>query len=912
MAPDTAETTAQPGGGRHEQAARLHDQLTDQVNDLVNSDKWKAFLDFSRSFHSYSLNNVLLALAQRPSATDSGGQFAGFRGWQEKGRQVRRGEKAIKIFGYSTKQVTEEDPETGEEVTRTRVRYPILNVFALDQTDPIDGVEDHSTVAHRLLGADPAGIYQKMAARLAEAGWQVDRKPVLGPANGYTTVDGSRCIVIDDQLSPAMAARVILHEGAHAWMHVDPDTGLGWSPQGDGRYLDHRGVAETEAEAVSYVLAGMANLDTSDYSVGYVAGWTDGDPDKVRDTAASVLQAVHQLAPTVQPEPDPEPDPEPEPAGADRTAENEPTRTGRHVSQEAASTEAGQPVDVNPAVIEEPDHAQSDVVESEGADADQGINGYATGQTNRKPTAPPLRSRYESKNSLREAALAAASRGWHVFPLAPDGKTPVVKGWQDRATTDQERIERCWTPTSSNHGRWNLGVACGPSGLLVVDLDTAKPGDPAPDEYEQVGIRTGAQVLADLEGTHQDLPATYIVDTPSRGRHLYFARPQPEDAGVAEGGELGNTAGRLGWLIDTRGAGGYVVGAGSIIDGRRYTALDADAEVAALPRWLADQLSTDQAADRSTSLPEDPAHRAGYVEAAVRGEVSRILSSSPHTHNNALFVASAALGRLIASGDAHRPAIRGALVAAGEAVGQPPDEARATVDSGLNKTSPAADHSTIPVTRQSADRGPGEPPAPDEVGPSPAAEDDTQPTPNEVPLGQEERRNHTADHPTDTGLEGTTDKEAAAEPSKGSERVGYSFSTPPASGPGIDDAADTPPAGPGANSQDELRGGEVEPSHLLDEPSPGDHDAPTELQSAIEPETRPEPKAATDASGSEPALSRDAAGEAVARARAAQVELAARQAEQGEQPTRYRERDQQPATAEVQPSAPARGQELAW
>lgn len=266
------------------EAEALHAQLVDQVELLTDSDRWRAFLDFSGSFYRYSLNNVLLILAQHPSAVE----VAGFRAWQEKGRQVRKGERGIKILGYSTKTTTEGDPATGEETTRVSARYPILSVFALDQTDPIDGHQDSSTVTVRLTGDDPAGIYTRMHDHLTSFGWTITREPIPGEINGYTTTDGTNRIVIDVDLTPAQAAKTLLHEAAHVVLHVDTFAA--------GEYQQHRGLAECEAESVAYVLAGMAGLDTSVYSVGYIATWTHGNTDLIRATAGNVLAAVGQLA----------------------------------------------------------------------------------------------------------------------------------------------------------------------------------------------------------------------------------------------------------------------------------------------------------------------------------------------------------------------------------------------------------------------------------------------------------------------------------------------------------------------------------------------------------------------------------------------------------------------------------------
>ena len=164
------------------------------------------------------------------------------------------------------------------------------------------------------------------------------------------------------------------------------------------------------------------------------------------------------------------------------------------------------------------------------------------------------------------AALTAAGQGWHVFPLVPGGKRAAVKDWESRATTDETRIRRCWsTPTS--HGPYGVGIACGPSGLLVVDLDRPK-GRPLPKPWRLPGVVDGMDVLAVLaDRAGAPFPwDTHTVATGSGGTHLYFAQPP--------GAELRNSAGRLGPLIDTRGHGGYVVAAGTHVEGRGYTTVD--------------------------------------------------------------------------------------------------------------------------------------------------------------------------------------------------------------------------------------------------------------------------------------------------------------------------------------------------
>jgi len=104
----TGKTAEQAAAERRERAEQMQAQIAAQVEAMAESTGWREWLDYLANFHSYSLRNILLIAAQRPDAT----QVAGFRKWQELGRQVRKGEKAIRIFGFSSKKVLETDPAT--------------------------------------------------------------------------------------------------------------------------------------------------------------------------------------------------------------------------------------------------------------------------------------------------------------------------------------------------------------------------------------------------------------------------------------------------------------------------------------------------------------------------------------------------------------------------------------------------------------------------------------------------------------------------------------------------------------------------------------------------------------------------------------------------------------------------------
>ncbi|RUQ02411.1 DNA primase, partial [Microbacterium sp. HSID17254] len=174
---------------------------------------------------------------------------------------------------------------------------------------------------------------------------------------------------------------------------------------------------------------------------------------------------------------------------------------------------------------------------------------------------------------MLEVALGAARAGYHVFPLQVDGKKPIFHakrtckrsgpcsgpeghlGWEQRATIDPEQIRR-WCSAKP----YNVGMACGPSNLLVIDLDEGR-GATAPEEVE--GARNGRDVLRMLERrAGEPVPdQTLTVSTPSGGGHLYFRN----DIALRNSSQTG-----LGWKIATRGEGGHILAPGSVRPEGRY------------------------------------------------------------------------------------------------------------------------------------------------------------------------------------------------------------------------------------------------------------------------------------------------------------------------------------------------------
>jgi hypothetical protein len=280
--------------------------------------------------------------------------------------------------------------------------------------------------------------------------------------------------------------------------------------------------------------------------------------------------------------------------------------------------------------------------------------------------------------ALLRSALDAAMRGWHVFPCAADGKRPALRGnWQDLATTSPGQVRDWWT-----RAPYNIGIACGPSGLVVIDLDI--PHDVEEDDEEEgadgaLFPLSGADILSGLARQHGERypGGTYTVDTPSGGWHLYFS--------VAGDARVRNSAGAVGAHIDVRADGGYVVGAGSRIGGRAYTARGRRGP-APLPSWLAQLVrdSYEPPAVPAQRLPvTDPAQGRAYAMAALRAETERVASARPGTRNGTLNRAAFSLGQLVAAGLIPPLPVITSLIDAARYAGLPQDEAIRTVRSGM-------------------------------------------------------------------------------------------------------------------------------------------------------------------------------------------------------------------------------------
>jgi hypothetical protein len=220
--------------------------------------------------------------------------------------------------------------------------------------------------------------------------------------------------------------------------------------------------------------------------------------------------------------------------------------------------------------------------------------------------------------------------------------------------------------------------------LVVIDLDRRKQGEIVPPRWNQPGVDCGEDVFYILCAEAGEAPPveTFTVETPSGGKHLYYQAPQDI--------QLGNTSGDrgrgLGWKIDTRARGGFVVGPGSVINSRTYVVAE-NYPVATLPAWIAERLASPEPETMGTSreLLSELQRKSGYAAAALRGEIDELLSlaGTQGSRNHTLNQASYAIGQLAGAALIPEHLARDALLAAATAIGLPDRESSATIRSGL-------------------------------------------------------------------------------------------------------------------------------------------------------------------------------------------------------------------------------------
>jgi antirestriction protein ArdC len=288
-----------------EKLKEITDKLESGIAGIFESEQYKDYLKTLSKFHDYSLNNTILIAMQKPDAS----LIAGFNAWKnDHGRNVIKGQKGIKIIApspYKVKvQQEKTDPATGkpvigadgkpvtEETERKIPAYKVVSVFDVSQTEG----KEIPTIGADILTGDVEQYKDFFAALEKASPVPVAFENIEGGANGYYHQVDKR-IAIDEGMSELQTLKTTIHEIAHARLHdIDRDKEQGE----DEPASPNRRTREVEAESIAYTVCQHYGLDTSDYSFGYVAGWSSGKElnelkaslETIRTTAAELITEI--------------------------------------------------------------------------------------------------------------------------------------------------------------------------------------------------------------------------------------------------------------------------------------------------------------------------------------------------------------------------------------------------------------------------------------------------------------------------------------------------------------------------------------------------------------------------------------------------------------------------------------------
>jgi antirestriction protein ArdC len=256
---------------RQAKRAEQRDQIEQACRELLTSDGWRRWAETRATFHRYSVGNCMLIAIQAPYAT----RVAGFKAWQQLGRQVRKGERSIRIL--APMRVKERD-DSGEETGEVRTFFRAVSVFDISQTD---GEPLPEVPREPITGDSHASMIGQLEDHARTLGFTVAHED-LEHAGGYCEPKAMR-IVVSSRLKSANAqVRTLVHELAHAH-------GVGYGEYG-------RDDAAVIVETAAMIVCGAVGLDTSGESVPYITSWGEaGDLDAIRKYAETVDEIARAL-----------------------------------------------------------------------------------------------------------------------------------------------------------------------------------------------------------------------------------------------------------------------------------------------------------------------------------------------------------------------------------------------------------------------------------------------------------------------------------------------------------------------------------------------------------------------------------------------------------------------------------------
>lgn len=270
---------------KKEKTKELFDKIVNGVTNIINSGEYEKFLKFSKNFHNYSFNNIILIFSQMKEAT----QVAGFKKWESMGRRLKKGAKGIQIVypikrKYTTKLNNQESILDGQEQEEEKIveymTYRYTYVYDISQT-----VGENMPLQDNKINSNNMVEFLQFLKSFSP--YPIIEENLYGGTQGYWSPKYKQ-IVLKKELSIDDKVSVLLHELTHALYD-------------DFNYKEDRNLSETFVESVAYIVADYFNLDTSMCSFNYITSWAEGNietilqlGDKIQKTANQFIKQIEE------------------------------------------------------------------------------------------------------------------------------------------------------------------------------------------------------------------------------------------------------------------------------------------------------------------------------------------------------------------------------------------------------------------------------------------------------------------------------------------------------------------------------------------------------------------------------------------------------------------------------------------
>lgn len=270
---------------KKEKTKELFDKIVNGVTNIINSGEYEKFLKFSKNFHNYSFNNIILIFSQMKEAT----QVAGFKKWESMGRRLKKGAKGIQIVypikrKYTIKLNNQESILDGQEQEEEKIveymTYRYTYVYDISQT-----VGENMPLQDNKINSNNMVEFLQFLKFFSP--YPIIEENLYGGTQGYWSPKYKQ-IVLKKELSIDDKVSVLLHELTHALYD-------------DFNYKEDRNLSETFVESVAYIVADYFNLDTSMCSFNYITSWAEGNietilqlGDKIQKTANQFIKQIEE------------------------------------------------------------------------------------------------------------------------------------------------------------------------------------------------------------------------------------------------------------------------------------------------------------------------------------------------------------------------------------------------------------------------------------------------------------------------------------------------------------------------------------------------------------------------------------------------------------------------------------------